>query len=252
MTPGKVLVLVPTYNEVQNIEPLLNRIHTSVPTAHVLVIDDASPDGTGELVDKLSAVESWVSLLPRPGKQGLGVAYLAGYAWGMARPFDAFVQMDADGSHQPEQLPSLLRALGTADLVLGSRWVPGGSVVHWPWPRKLLSRGGNAYARLLLGLPVRDATGGYRAVHRRALERLDLSTVASAGYCFQVDVVRRAAAAGIRVVEVPITFVERRHGTSKMDRSVVAESLLRVTGWGLTTRMAAIRRVPSMTARSPS
>jgi dolichol-phosphate mannosyltransferase len=169
----------------------------------------------------------------RLGKQGLGAAYLAGFDWGLERDFEVLVEMDADGSHQPEQLPRLLAALEDADLVIGSRWVDGGSVVNWPRSRQLLSRGGNGYARLLLGLGLRDATGGFRAFRRSTLEKLDLHGVASHGYCFQVDLARRAVAAGCTVVEVPIEFVERELGTSKMSGAIVREALWRVTLWGV-------------------
>ena len=243
MTSGRVLVLVPTYDEYDNIRPLIARIRTTVPAADVLVIDDASPDGTGNLVAELAAADAQVHLLARPGKHGLGAAYLAGYGWGMVRGYDTFVQMDADGSHAPEQLPGLLAALDRADLVLGSRWIPGGSVVHWPRYRQLLSRSGNAYTRVLLGLPVRDATGGFRALRRGTVECLELDEVASAGYCFQVDVVQRALRAGCRVVEVPIRFVEREHGVSKMSGAVVREALWRVTAWGLSQRARSVRDV---------
>lgn len=249
MTPGGALVLVPTFDEYDNIAPLIARIRVSVPDADVLVIDDASPDGTGKLVAEIAAHDPAVHLLQRSGKQGLGVAYRAGYEWGHVRGYDLFVQMDADGSHLPEQLPTLLAALDQADLVLGSRWVPGGSVANWPWRREVLSRVGNAYARLLLGLPVRDATGGYRVLRRRTVERLDLDEVASSGYCFQVDVVRRALFAGCRVVEVPIRFVERERGVSKMSGVVVREALWRVTLWGAQRRVMAARDVVSTMGR---
>jgi dolichol-phosphate mannosyltransferase len=245
VTPGRALVLVPTYDECDNIGPLIARIRASVPAADVLVIDDASPDGTGKLVAELATTDPHVHLLSRPEKQGLGAAYRAGYGWGMARGYDVFVQMDADGSHAPEQLPDLLAALDAADLVLGSRWVPGGAVVNWPRYREALSRAGNAYTRLLLGLPVRDATGGYRALRRGTVECLELEEVASAGYCFQVDVVHRALRAGCEVVEVPIRFVERQHGVSKMNGAVVREALWRVTAWGLRRRLGAARDVLS-------
>ena len=242
MTDQRVLVVIPTYDERDNLPTIVGRLRTAAPHADVLVVDDASPDGTGELADELSAADGQVHVLHRPAKQGLGPAYLAGFAWGLARDYAAFVEMDADGSHAPEQLPSLLAALSGADVVLGSRWVDGGAVVDWPRHRELLSRGGNAYARLLLGLPVRDATGGFRVYRRRVLETIDLADVASAGYCFQVDLLWRAWRAGCRIVEVPITFVERVAGVSKMDRHVVSEALWRITVWGLRGRRGGRRR----------
>ena len=228
-----MLVVVPTYDERLNIEPVVRRVRAAVPSADVLVVDDASPDGTGEIADRLAAEDGQVHVLHRVGKQGLGSAYLAGFGWGLQRGYDVLVEMDADGSHQPEQLPDLLAALGEADLVLGSRWVPGGSVVNWPRSRELLSRGGNTYVRVALGLRLRDATGGFRAFRRETLDKLDLDAVASQGYCFQVDLARRAVSQGLRVVEVPIEFVEREHGVSKMSGAIVREALWRVTLWGL-------------------
>jgi dolichol-phosphate mannosyltransferase len=231
--PDRVLVVIPTYNERENLPGVLDRTLAAVPTAHVLVVDDASPDGTGKIADERAAADERVHVLHRPGKAGLGAAYVAGFAWALERDYDAVVEMDADGSHAPEQLPELLAALERADLVLGSRWVPGGSVVDWPRRRELLSRGGNAYTRLMLGLPVRDATGGYRVFRRAVLAGLDLDDVASQGYCFQVDLVWRAWQAGFTVTEVPIRFVERVAGASKMNRAIVSEALWRVTVWGM-------------------
>jgi dolichol-phosphate mannosyltransferase len=239
LTP--VLVVIPTFNERDNLETILRRVRGATPEAQVLVVDDGSPDGTGELADKMAADDDHVHVLHRSAKEGLGAAYLAGFAWALDRDYAVVVEMDADGSHQPEQLPRLLEALGRADVVLGSRWVPGGRVENWPMHRLMLSRGGNAYTRLALGIPVRDATGGYRAFRRTALEQLDLSQVASQGYCFQVDLAWRAVQRGLRVVEVPITFVERVAGDSKMDGSVVRESLTRVTRWGVQHRLHQVR-----------
>jgi glycosyltransferase involved in cell wall biosynthesis len=247
-----VLVVIPTYDERDNITGILQRLRAAVPTADVLVVDDASPDGTGDLADGLAAADTRVHVLHRPAKQGLGPAYLAGFAWGLDRGYQAFVEMDADGSHAPEQLPQLLTALQDADVVLGSRWVAGGAVVDWPRRRELLSRGGNAYARLLLRLPVRDATGGFRVYRGDVLEAIDLGDVASAGYCFQVDILWRAWRAGFRVVEVPITFVERVAGVSKMNRDVVREALWRITVWGLTGRRAARGRDARVPTTPPS
>ncbi|MGY1605334.1 polyprenol monophosphomannose synthase [Geodermatophilus sp. SYSU D00815] len=234
-----VLVVIPTYNEAENVERIVERLLDAVPTAHALVVDDGSPDGTGEVAEKIAGHEPRVHVLRRQGKAGLGPAYVAGFRWGRDRGYDVLVEMDADGSHAPEQLPTLLAALdGGADLVLGSRFVAGGAVVDWPVHRLLLSRAGNAYTRWALRLPLRDATGGYRAVRGDLVDRLPFDEVASQGYCFQVDWVWRAWRSGARVVEVPITFVERTLGRSKMSASIVAEALVRVTAWGLRDRLA--------------
>jgi dolichol-phosphate mannosyltransferase len=248
---GRVLVVTPTFNERENLPQLVRRLRAAVPSADLLVVDDASPDGTGKLADELAAADPQVRVLHRAAKEGLGPAYIAGFRWGLDQGYGVLVEMDADCSHAPEQLPDLLEALRDADLVLGSRWVPGGSVVDWPASRMLLSRAGNAYARLLLGVPVRDATGGYRAYRRAVLEAVALDDVASQGYCFQVDLVWRAWRAGFRVVEVPIRFTERVAGVSKMDRSLVAEALWQVTVWGLRSgRSRQARR--TLPGRSPS
>jgi dolichol-phosphate mannosyltransferase len=233
ITAGQVLVIVPTYDERENLVPLVRRLFAAVPDVDLLVVDDSSPDGTGRLADELAAVDPRVHVLHREAKQGLGAAYIAGFSWARDHGYDVVVEMDADGSHAPEQLPRLLAALDGADLVLGSRWVPGGEVVNWPRSRELLSRGGNAYTRTVLRLPLRDATGGYRAYRRSVLDALPLAQVASQGYCFQVDLAWRTVCAGYEVVEVPITFVERERGSSKMSRAVVLEALWRVTWWGL-------------------
>ena len=242
---GRVLVIMPTYNERENLAAVVARTRAAVPAADVLVADDASPDGTGEVADKLAADDEQVHVLHRPGKHGLGAAYLDGFDWGMRRGYDVLVEMDADGSHPPEQLPDLLaRIRAGADLVLGSRWVPGGSVVNWPKSREALSRAGNTYARVALGIPLSDATGGFRAFRRTALERLDLDEVASQGYCFQIDLAMRSVRRGLRVEEVPITFVEREHGTSKMSKAIVAEAFWRVAEWGTRYRVSQLRRRP--------
>ncbi|GAA1894452.1 polyprenol monophosphomannose synthase [Streptomyces sodiiphilus] len=233
---GRILVIIPTYNEAGNLPSLLERLRTAVPQAHVLVADDNSPDGTGKIADEIAAADDLITVLHRPGKEGLGAAYLAGFEWGLARGYGVLVEMDGDGSHQPEELPRLLTALRDADAVLGSRWVPGGRIVNWPRYRELLSRGGSTYSRLLLGLPVRDVTSGFRAFRSHVLDDGLLADVASQGYCFQVDLAHRAVRAGHRVVEVPITFVERSHGDSKMSRDIVFEALWRVTAWGLAAR----------------
>ncbi|MFI6643056.1 polyprenol monophosphomannose synthase [Streptomyces sp. NPDC050504] len=233
---GKALVIIPTYNEAENIKPIVDRVRAAVPAADVLVADDNSPDGTGKIADEIAAEDPRVHVLHRKGKEGLGAAYLAGFRWGIERDYGVLVEMDADGSHQPEELPRLLTALKNADLVLGSRWVPGGRVVNWPKSRQFISRGGSTYSRILLDLPLRDITGGYRAFRRETLEGLGLDSVASQGYCFQVDLARRTVEAGYHVVEVPITFVEREVGDSKMSRDILVEALWRVTGWGIGAR----------------
>ena len=247
MSTERVLVVVPTYNEAENLEPIADRLHAAVPQAHLLVVDDASPDGTGELADRLAARHPWVHVLHRPGKAGLGAAYVAGFAWARENDYDVVVEMDADGSHAPEELPRLLAALESADVVLGSRWVEGGRVVNWPRSREVLSRGGNWWARQMLGLPLRDATGGYRAYRRPVLDALPLGEVASQGYCFQVDLAWQAWRSGWRLVEVPITFLERVRGESKMSRAIVLEALWRVTWWGLSSGRSR-RRVDSVSA----
>lgn len=231
-----VLVIIPTYNESENIATIVGRVRAAIADAHVLVADDNSPDGTGRLADELAAVDDHVHVLHRAGKEGLGAAYLAGFGWGLDQGYDVLVETDADGSHQPEQLPRLLEALADADMVKGSRWVPGGTVVNWPRSRKLLSRGGNLWTQLMLGVPVKDATGGFNAFRAETLRGLGLDDVASAGYCFQVDLTWRALKAGYRVAEVPITFVEREYGTSKMSQRIVVEALLRTTWWGIKHR----------------
>ena len=241
-TPGRVVVVIPTYQEAANVERIVGRVRSALPAVDVLVVDDASPDGTGDIADKLAETDPQVHVLHRLGKQGLGVAYVDGFGWALQSGYDVLVQMDADGSHQPEELPRLLAALDQADLVLGSRWVPGGQVRNWPVARKALSRGGNTFTRVALGLPLRDATGGFRVFRRTTLEGLDLGTVASQGYCFQVDLARRAIGAGFGVVEVPITFVERERGQSKMDRAIVGEALWRVSAWGVKRRAAQLKR----------
>jgi len=232
------VVIIPTYNERENIGPIVGRVRASVPEATILIVDDASPDGTGALADGLSMADQQVQVLHRTKKNGLGAAYLDAFDWAGERGFDYLVQLDADGSHLPEQLPDLLDAARTADVVMGSRWIPGGRVENWPWHRRLLSRGGSVYSRLLLRLPQRDVTGGYRVYSRDALQRMQLGSVDSLGYCFQIDMLLHAVRARLTVVEVPITFVERTRGSSKMSGVIVLEAMGRVTLWGLTGRGA--------------
>ena len=246
---GKIVVIVPTYNERDSLPLIIERIRAAVPEADILVVDDNSPDGTGQIADSLAASHQHVQVMHRAGKEGLGAAYTAGFSWGLQHEYDVLVEMDADGSHQPEQLPRLLEALRGADLVLGSRWITGGGTQNWSKGREVLSRGGNAYTRVMLGVPIHDATGGFRAFRADTLRRLDLHTVASQGYCFQVDLAWRTVQRGMVVKEVPITFVERSIGDSKMSRSIVAEALLRVTQWGAQQRLGSLKRAVSKRER---
>lgn len=234
--PGGVLVIIPTYNESESLPGVISRVRAAAPEVHILVADDNSPDGTGEIADAIAADDGQVHVLHRQGKEGLGKAYLAGFAWGLERGYDVLVEMDADGSHRPEELPRLLEQVNHADVVLGSRWVPGGSVVNWPASRRVLSQGGSLYTRMALGIPTRDATGGYRAYRADTLRALDLDSVDSNGYCFQIDLLWRALQRGMVVREVPITFVEREAGTSKMSGRIVREALVNVARWGAAHR----------------
>jgi len=247
---GRIIVVIPTYNERENVHWIVGRLRAAVPEADVLVVDDGSPDGTGDLADRLAAADPQVTVLHRTEKAGLGAAYLNGFGVALDRGYDVVAEMDADGSHQPEQLPLLLDALEHADLVIGSRWVAGGSVVNWPLSRKVLSVGGNLYARVLLGIPLRDITAGYRLFRRTTLERIDLGSVESAGYIFQTDLAFRTLRNGLRVTEVPIEFVERVRGESKMSRDVATESLRRITAWGLKERRRQLRDVLSRRGRA--
>ena len=239
---GQILVIIPTFNELESLPVIVGRVRASVPEAHILVADDNSPDGTGRLADELAATDDHVKVMHRLGKEGLGAAYLAGFAWALEHGYDVVVEMDADGSHQPEQLPRLLDQLRSADLVLGSRWVAGGGTVNWPKSRQFLSKGGSLYTRVMLGVPLRDVTGGYRAFRADTLRKLDLHEVASQGYCFQVDLAWRAVQRGLVVKEVPITFVERVAGSSKMSQKIVVEALWRVTVWGVDDKVTRVRK----------
>jgi dolichol-phosphate mannosyltransferase len=239
---GPVLVVIPTYQERDNLRPVLTRLQAAVPDADVLVVDDASPDGTGRLADEMAAADPRIRVLHRPGKDGLGAAYLAGFARALQGGYRLVVEMDADGSHAPEELPRLLDALVNADAVIGSRWTRGGKVVNWPAHRFLISRGGNFYIRAVLGMGVKDATGGYRAYRMNVIEKLDIDTVASQGYSFQVELTWRTHQHGFRLVEVPITFAERERGASKMSGNIVKEAMWRVTVWGARARRDAVRR----------
>ncbi|MEU7857193.1 polyprenol monophosphomannose synthase [Nonomuraea sp. NPDC049141] len=239
---GRILIVIPTYNERDNVLMITERVRAAMPDAHVLVVDDNSPDGTGEIADELAAKDDHIHVLHRAGKEGLGAAYIAAFRWGLDEGYNVLVEMDADGSHQPEELHKLLEAVADgADLSIGSRWVPGGKVVNWPASRELLSRCANIYTRLMLGMPVRDATAGFRVYRAATLDKIGLADVESQGYCFQVDLTLRTAKHGLRVVEVPITFVERTVGTSKMSSRVMAESFWRIAVWGLTGLPARLR-----------
>jgi dolichol-phosphate mannosyltransferase len=234
---GRTIVIVPTYNERDNLDGVVARVRSAVPGADLLVVDDNSPDGTGEEADRIATSDSRVHVMHRAGKAGLGAAYIAGFHWALEQGYDAMIEMDADGSHQPEELPRLLEALEHADLVIGSRYTRGGRTENWAKSREMLSRGANTYARLMLGIGVRDATGGFRAYRATTLRKIDLDEVQSQGYCFQIDLALRAVRAGLSVAEVPITFVERTAGTSKMNNAIVREALLRVTAWGIEGRL---------------
>lgn len=243
----RAVMVVPTYNEIDNLAEVVAGIRQAAPDVDVLVVDDNSPDGTGELADRIAAADPQVRVLHRPVKQGLGAAYSEGFRSALDAGYDLIGEMDADGSHQPEQLPLLLTAIRDADLVIGSRWIPGGSVVNWPWYRRALSRVGNVYTRFLLGIRVRDATAGFRIFRRETLQTIHLERVQSLGYVFQVELVYRTLAAGLRVVEVPIEFVERERGDSKMTPEVARESLVRITRWGVRQRLRRTERIRGRT-----
>jgi dolichol-phosphate mannosyltransferase len=243
-----VLVVIPTYNERENLGPIVKRLHTALPKVHVLVVDDGSPDGTGKLADELADADERINVMHRTEKAGLGAAYVAGFRWALERDYATIVEMDADGSHGPEDLPRMLEALSDADLVVGSRYVPGGSVVNWPKRREVLSRGGNLYSRVALGVKVNDITAGFRAYRREVLEKLDLDAIASHGYCFQIDLTWRTDEAGFEIVEVPITFTERAIGESKMSGSIVREAVIRVGSWGVKRRWQQLRRMVKRTS----
>jgi dolichol-phosphate mannosyltransferase len=242
---ARAIVVIPTYNEAESLVATVSAVLAIAPTASVLVVDDASPDGTGAIADGLAA-DPRVQVLHRTSRDGLGHAYLAGFRHALDQGFDAIVEMDADGSHPADALPAIVAALNAHDLVIGSRWTPGGSVANWPRRREWLSRLANTYARVWLRIPVRDSTAGYRAFRASTLRSLDLGHVESRGYCFQIDMTLRVLDAGLSVTEVPITFVDRVAGRSKMSGSIVVEAMLRVTGWGI-ERVFRRRRVDPAT-----
>lgn len=239
---SRILVIIPTYNERESLPRQVDAVRAVCPDADILVADDASPDGTGAWAQERSEADPQVHVLHRSGKQGLGAAYLAGFSWGLERGYDVLVEMDADGSHRAQDLPRVLAAPGDWDLAIGSRWVSGGAVENWPAHRRLLSTGANTYVRLALGIPVKDATAGFRAYKADALRALAFDQVESQGYCFQVDMAWRVLQAGGTVVEVPITFVERELGASKMSGAIIREALIKVTVWGMKERATQVRR----------
>ncbi|MDO5498075.1 MAG: polyprenol monophosphomannose synthase [Propionibacteriaceae bacterium] len=240
---GRILVIIPTYNEAENIELITSRLRTCVPAAHILIADDNSPDGTGEIADRLAAADDHIQVLHRPGKEGLSAAYLAGFRWGLERDYDVLVEFDADGSHQPEQLHRLLDALvAGADMVKGSRWVRGGSVVNWPLQRELLSRAGSVWTRLMLGMPIKDVTGGLNAFRAETLRRI-IDDIEAEGYGIQRDLTWHTYQSGMTVVEVPIDFKERERGDSKMTSDVFFEALRQTTKMGIRHRLGQIKSV---------
>lgn len=238
----RTLVVIPTYNEVDNILEAIRRVRMAVPEVEILVVDDNSPDGTGDVVDEARTGDPLLHVMRRPGKAGLGAAYQAGFAWGAARDFEVMVEMDADLSHDPAALPQLLAAVRDgADLAIGSRYVPGGSIPGWPWHRRALSRWANRYASVMLSLPVADATAGYRAYRTEMLAAIDLPTVRAAGYGFQIEMTQRVARLGGVIVEVPIAFTDRTRGKSKMSGDIVVEAMVLVTRWGIESRLRRAR-----------
>ncbi len=235
-------MVVPTYNESANIEWIIGRLREAQPGVDVLVMDDNSPDGTGDIVDRMAAEDPQIKVVHRTEKAGLGAAYRHGFRVALDAGYDVIGEMDADGSHQPEQLQRLIDAIADgADLVIGSRYVPGGSIVNWPLRRQILSRGGNIYVRLLIGLKVKDATAGFRLFRRGTLEAIDVESVTSTGYVFQTDMAYRTVAQGLKITEVPIEFIERERGDSKMSKDVASESLKLITKWGIAERRRQIR-----------
>ena len=243
-------MVLPTYNEAENLPQVLPRIRAAVPDAEVLVVDDNSPDGTADLADSLAAELGRIQVLRRPGKSGIGNAYRAGFRWGLERGFDAFVEMDADLSHDPAQLPDLLAGLAGADLVIGSRYIPGGSIPNWAPHRRLLSEVGNRYAAVALGMRIRDLTSGFRAYSGATLLDIELDRIRADGYGFQIEMAFRAHRRGWRVTEVPIRFVDRVEGESKMSMRIVVEALALVTLWGLRRLFGGYGRIPARPAPS--
>ncbi len=240
MNERKVLIIIPTYNERENINAILDEVHKVLPAAHILVVDDGSPDGTGDMVDERRAHDERIHLLRRSGKLGLGTAYLAGFEYALARDYDRIFEMDADFSHDPKYLPAMLAATEDADHAVGSRYVPGGGTENWSLARRLISRGGGLYARTILGLPVNDPTAGFNCLRRETLEAIDLDDIRSNGYVFQIEMKYRVHLAGLRIREVPIVFPDRVAGTSKMSPDIAREALVKV--WQLRWRLRGSRR----------
>ncbi|WP_413543519.1 polyprenol monophosphomannose synthase [Citricoccus nitrophenolicus] len=237
----RLLTIIPTYNEIESLPRTLDRLRVAVPESDVLVVDDASPDGTGDWADRASVADPQIHVLHRTHKNGLGGAYIAGFHWGLDQGYDVLIEMDADGSHQPEQLPRLIEAIDRADLVIGSRRVQGGKMVNWPAHRKLISACGSLFPRIMLGLNLSDVTAGFRAYRADTLRAIDLDEVQSKGYGFQVDMTFRTALLGRKIVEVPITFVEREYGESKMSGNIITEAVASVTQWGLAARWQVLK-----------
>lgn len=241
------LVIIPTYNERDNLRATVNGVLEAIPDAHLLVVDDSSPDGTGVIADELAAADRRIRVLHRAEKDGLGAAYVAGFAWALERAYPVIIEMDADGSHPASALPLLIAAVkGDAGLAIGSRWVPGGSIVNWPRSRETISRLGNFYARTMLRLGVRDVTAGFRAFRAEVLRGIHVETLHSRGYCFQIETTLRVHDAGVEIVEIPIEFREREFGESKMSTGIVVEAMLKVTQWGL-ARLVSPRRPTTAT-----
>ena len=243
----RTLVVIPTYNERENIEKLIGRLLHLEPALEVLIVDDNSPDGTGQLADKFAQRENRVHVLHRPQKSGIGPAYIAGFKWGLGKGYSYLIEMDADLSHRPRYLPAFLEHLKTWDVVVGSRWIPGGRIAKWAWHRVLLSRLANIYASWVLGLPIRDLTGGFNCYRREVLERIDLDEIHSDGYSFQIEMKYRTAKNHSRILEIPITFTDRKAGDSKISKRIVWEALLLV--WRLKFTVPSLPRISSHEAR---
>ncbi len=227
MSPSALLI-IPTYDERDNLPRLIEAIFGVIDDVHILVVDDNSPDGTGAIAEDIAARDPRVHVMHRAGKLGLGTAYIAGFKWALARDYPLVMEMDADFSHQPKYVPALIAKAAEADLVLGCRYMPGGGTEDWTWPRKLISRGGNLYARLVMGLPFRDLTGGFKCFRRKVLETIDLDAVTSKGYAFQIELTYRTHLAGFRIAEVPIIFPDRRVGQPTMSGRIVREAMINV------------------------